>query len=270
MVPALDHELTGLPVNPLLDTAAAVAPVLTEVHGTTLVVTLNRPEVRNAIDASTAAALDAALNALDSDENLRVGILTGAGGHFCSGMDLKAFPDHGIPTVADRGLAGLTRARRGTPLIAAVEGAAVAGGFELALSCDLIVAGESAFFGLPEVARGLVAAEGGAIRLPTRIPYHLAMELLLTGDPLPAFRAEHHGLVSRLVPDGQAVIAALDLAGRISRHTADAVTAVKQIVQVSRGQDEPTAFALADPISTRLMTSPQAAAGARRFTGRAT
>ncbi|MPY33510.1 crotonase/enoyl-CoA hydratase family protein [Streptomyces adustus] len=245
-------------------------PVLTEVRGTALVITLNRPTVRNAIDAPTATALDAALSALDDDERLRAGILTGAGGHFCSGMDLKAFPEHGIPTVAERGLAGLTRSRRSTPLIAAVEGAAVAGGFELALACDLIVAGESAFFGLPEVARGLVASEGGAIRLPGRLPYHLAMELLLTGDRLPAFRAEHHGLINRLVPDGQAVTAALELAERISRHTSDAVTTVKRIVHSTRGHDEPTAFILQDPISKQLMTSPQAAAGARRFTQRTT
>lgn len=251
-------------------TQTSEAPVLTAVHGTTLVITLNRPAVRNAIDAATAAALDAALSALEDDDALRVGVLTGAAGHFCSGMDLKAFPEHGIPTVADRGLAGLTRAARTTPLIAAVEGAAVAGGFELALACDLIVAGRSAFFGLPEVARGLVASEGGAIRLPTRLPYHLAMELLLTGDRLPSVRAEHHGLVNRLVPDGQAVTAALDLAEGISRHTRDAVATVTRIVHTTRGHDEPTAFTLQDPISDGLMGSPQAVAGANRFTRRTT
>lgn len=145
-----------------------------------LLITLNRPHVRNAVDQVLAGALDSALTRLESDPSLRVGVLSGAGGHFCSGMDLKAFPAEGVPLVADRGLGGLTRARIRKPLIAAVEGAAVAGGFELALACDLITASETAFFALPEVARGLIAAEGGAVRLPGRLPYHVAMEMLLT------------------------------------------------------------------------------------------
>ncbi|WP_374117388.1 enoyl-CoA hydratase-related protein [Streptomyces sp. RKAG293] len=169
--------------------------VLTERREGVLAITLNRPRVRNAINQALAHALDTVLRLLDNDPELEVGILTGAGGHFCSGMDLKSFPDEGVPQVADRGLAGLTRARRTKPLIAAVEGAAVAGGFELVLACDLVTAADTAFFALPEVARGLIASEGGAIRLPSRLPHHLAMEMLLTARPLPAPEAARHALV---------------------------------------------------------------------------
>ncbi|MFZ3467889.1 crotonase/enoyl-CoA hydratase family protein [Streptomyces sp. 4.24] len=240
--------------------------VVTERFGATLLITLNRPRVRNAVDQRLADAVDAALTRLDGDPSLTVGVLTGAGGHFCSGMDLGAFPAEGVPVVADRGLAGLTRARVRTPLIAAVEGAAVAGGFELALACDLIVAADTAFFALPEVARGLVAAEGGAVRLPDRLPYHLAMELLLTARTLPAATAAHHGLVSQLVSEGKAVEAALALAERIQEHSPEAVRATKRIVQETRGQDEHTAFAVQDRLSAPVFASASAAEGARAFT----
>ncbi|MBN0046211.1 crotonase/enoyl-CoA hydratase family protein [Streptomyces actuosus] len=231
-----------------------------------LLMTLNRPRVRNAIDQPLAEAMDSALTRLDADPALTVGILTGAGGHFCSGMDLKAFPADGVPVVADRGLAGVTRARLRTPLIAAVEGAAVAGGFELALACDLITAADTAFFALPEVARGLVAAEGGAIRLPGRLPYHVAMEMLLTAATLPAPDAARYGLVNQLSREGGALHAALALAERVQAHSRDAVRITKQIVQDTRGLDDHTAYTVQDPLSTPVFTTTTAAEGAHAFT----
>ncbi|WP_406376077.1 crotonase/enoyl-CoA hydratase family protein [Streptomyces sp. NBC_00647] len=231
-----------------------------------LLVTLNRPRVRNAVDQALADALDSALTRLESDPSLSVGILTGAGGHFCSGMDLKAFPTEGVPLVADRGLGGLTRARVRKPLIAAVEGAAVAGGFELALACDLITASDTAFFALPEVARGLVAAEGGAVRLPGRLPYHVAMEMLLTAAPLPAPDAARYGLVNRLTDEGLAVDAALTLADRVQAHSREAVHITKRIVQDTRGLDDHTAYTVQDPLSAPVFTTGAATEGAQAFT----
>ncbi|WP_086826331.1 crotonase/enoyl-CoA hydratase family protein [Streptomyces sp. NRRL B-24572] len=241
-------------------------PVLTtEPRPGVLLITLNRPHVRNAVDRTLALAMDAALTRLETDSSLNVGILTGAGGHFCSGMDLKAFPAEGVPVVADRGLAGLTRARLRKPLIAAVEGAAVAGGFELALACDLVTAADTAFFALPEVARGLIAAEGGAIRLPGRLPYHVAMEMLLTASPLSAPDAARHGLVNQLTPVGQALQAALALADRVQAHSRDAIRITKQIVQDTRGLDDHTAYAVQDPLSTPVFATTAASEGARAF-----
>ncbi|MFJ7966585.1 crotonase/enoyl-CoA hydratase family protein [Streptomyces sp. NPDC096324] len=231
-----------------------------------LLITLNRPHVRNAVDRALAGALDSALARLDAEPSLAVGVLSGAGGHFCSGMDLKAFPDQGVPLVADRGLGGLTRARIRKPLIAAVEGAAVAGGFELALACDLITASDTAFFALPEVARGLIAAEGGAVRLPGRLPYHVAMELLLTAAPLPAADAARYGLVNRLTPEGGALDAAIALAERVQAHSPDAVHVTKRVVQDTRGLDDHTAYTVQDPLSAPVFTTRAAAEGARAFT----
>lgn len=227
-----------------------------------LVMTINRPAARNAIDRHVATALSAALDRLDADPTLTAAVLTGAGGHFCSGMDLKAFPTEGIPVVAGDGLAGLTRRAPTKPLVAAVEGYAVAGGFELALACDLIVAGESARFGLPEVHRGLIAGEGGVIRLPRRLPHHVAMELLLTGDPMPATAAAAFGLVNRVVPDGQALTTALALATRISRNAPLALAAVKHIVRATTERD---AFPLQDPWYHKVSHSADAHEGATAF-----
>ncbi|MFE9877482.1 crotonase/enoyl-CoA hydratase family protein [Streptomyces sp. NPDC005784] len=231
-----------------------------------LLITLNRPRVRNAVDQVLADALDSALTRLESDPSLSVGILTGAGGHFCSGMDLKAFPTEGVPLVADRGLAGLTRARIRKPLIAAVEGAAIAGGFELALACDLITASDTAFFALPEVARGLIAAEGGAVRLPGRLPYHVATEMLLTATALPAPDAARYGLVNRLTREDGALDAALALAERVQAHSRDAVHITKRIVQDTRGLDDHTAYTVQDPLSAPVFTTGAATEGAQAFT----
>lgn len=170
------------------------------------------------------------------------------------------------PVVAGRGPAGLTRARLRKPLIAAVEGAAVAGGFELALACDLITAADTAFFALPEVARGLIAAEGRAIRLPGRLPCHVAMEMLLTAAPLSATDAARYGLVNRLTPEGRALEAALDLSARIQAHSPHAVHITKQIVQNTRGLDDHAAYGVQDPLSTPVFATTAATEGAQAFT----
>ncbi|MFD4242414.1 crotonase/enoyl-CoA hydratase family protein [Streptomyces sp. NPDC058525] len=248
------------------ETARTAQPVvLTERQDGVLVISLNRPHVRNAIDQALARALDAALLLLEDDPELEVGIMTGSQGHFCSGMDLKAFPAEGVPRVADRGLAGLTRAHRTKPVIAAVEGAAVAGGFELVLACDLVTAADTAFFALPETARGLVASEGGAIRLPARIPHHLAMEMLLTGSPLPAADAARHGLVSRLTAEGKALDAALALAERIRANSPRAVRITRQVVEATRGLADDAAFAVQDPLTAPVFRTSTATEGARAF-----
>src|SRR4051794_31115496 len=186
--------------------------VLTERRDGVLVITLNRPEVRNAVNAAVAEGIGAALDALDADDDLTVGVLTGAGGFFSAGMDLGAFVKGESPYVGDRGFAGITRRASRKPLIAAIEGFAVAGGFEVALSCDLIVAAEGAKLGIPESKRSLVAAGGALLRLPKRMPYHVVMELALTGDPMPAERFHEFGVVNRLAAPGAALDTALELA----------------------------------------------------------
>src|SRR5947208_179211 len=192
--------------------------VLTERRDGVLLIKLNRPDLRNAVNAALAEGVAAALDELDADDALSVGVLTGAGKGFSSGMDLKAFVAGESPYAGDRGFAGITQRAAEKPLIAAIEGFAVAGGFEVALSCDLIVAARGARLGVPEVKRGLVAAGGALLRLPQRIPYHLAMELALTGDPVDAERAHELGLVNRLTEPGGAVDAALELADAIVKN----------------------------------------------------
>src|SRR3546814_598818 len=177
------------------------------------IITVNRPEARNAVNYETAHELAKAFDALDANDQVAIGILTGAGNTFSSGMDLKAFALNGQrPLVEGRGFAGLCEKPPRKPLIAAVEGYALAGGFEMALSCDLIVAADNANFGLPEVKRGIVAGSGGMVRLPSRIPYHIAMEAVLTGEMLPAARPPGHGLGNSLVEPGKALEAVLELA----------------------------------------------------------
>ena len=204
--------------------------VLIEQRSTTLVITLNRPERRNAVDRAMSEAVAAALDALDSRSDLRVGVITGAGGSFCSGMDLKAFVAGSRPEVEGRGFGGLTEAPPAKPLIAAVEGYALAGGCEMVLACDLIVAADDASFGLPEVTRGLVAGSGGLTRLSRRIPPSLAMEYALTGKRLLAIEAYRLGLVNRLTARGGALAAALELADEIAANAPLATMASKRIM----------------------------------------
>lgn len=207
--------------------------VRTERVGSALLITIDRPQARNAVDAATAARLAAALDELEAGPELRVGVLTGAGGTFSAGMDLKAALKGESPEVAGRGFGGLTEAELTKPLIAAVEGFALGGGFELVLGCDLIVAAEDAKFGLPEVKRGLIAAGGGVVRLPERIPHHLAMELLLTGEPIDGRRAGSLGLANRVVAPGEAAAVALQLAEQIAENAPLALAAVKKVVRAT-------------------------------------
>ena len=210
------------------------AELLTEVRDGVLIITINRPEAKNAMNKAAAEGIAAALDQLDSDDNLRVGIITGAGGTFCSGMDLKGFLRGESPTVPGRGFGGITEKGPVKPLIAAVEGYALAGGMELMVSCDLIVANSGAKFGIPEAKRGLAAAAGGLMKLPDMIPQKIAMELALTGDFIDTTRAYGLGLVNR-VTDGPALDAALELAKAITANGPIAVRVSKQIVLESRG-----------------------------------
>src|ERR1700681_3795382 len=198
------------------ETAVISEPVVAERRGDTLLITLNRPEVRNAVNAAVAEGVAGALDELDEDDALSVGVLTGAGGFFSAGMDLGAFVKGESPWFGDRGFAGITQRASRKPLIAAIERFAVAGGLEIALACDLIVASRGAKLGIPEAKRSLVAAAGALLRLPRRIPYHVVMELALTGDPLPAERFHEFGLVNELAEPGSAVEVALALAARLA------------------------------------------------------
>ena len=213
------------------DQAAAAPAVLTERRGNVMLITLNRPEVRNAVNAALAAGLAGALEELDGDEELSVGVLTGTGGFFSAGMDLGAFVRGESAWFGDRGFAGITQRASRKPLIAAIEGFALAGGMEIALSCDLIVAAKGARMGIPETKRSLVAAGGALLRMPRRMPYHVVMELALTGDPLPAERFHEFGLVNRLTEAGGAVDGALELAAALVKNGPLALIATKQILQ---------------------------------------
>ena len=229
------------------------------------VITINRPEARNAIDNAVTVAMGAALDELDADDSLTVGIITGAGGTFCAGMDLKAFLRGEQVFLEGRGLAGLTERPPRTPLIAAVEGWALAGGCELALSCDMIVAADDAKFGIPEVKRSLVAAAGGLLRLPRILPPPIAMELALTGDPMSAEDAYRYGLVNHLTPSGGALDGALALARRITPNGPLAVAASKQIITGARDWPLEEAFRNQEPLARPVLTSQDAREGAQAF-----
>jgi enoyl-CoA hydratase len=239
--------------------------VLTEVDGPVAVVTINRPGARNAVNEAVATGLAGALDDLDERRDVRVIILTGAGGTFCAGMDLKGFVAGENPMAGGRGFGGIVERPPAKPVIAAVEGFALAGGFEIALSCDLIVASDAATFGLPEVTRGLVAAAGGLLRLQHRIPYHLAMEIALTGQRVPAAQLQQAGLINRLVPAGQALAAARELAGQLSQNAPLALAASKQIMVDSANWSPAEAFARQGAISGKVFGSSDATEGAVAF-----
>ena len=206
--------------------------VLVTVREGVIEVTINRPEARNAMNKAAAEAIAAAMDRLDADDDLRCAILTGAGGTFCSGMDLKGFLKGEMPVVGDRGFAGLTSWTPKKPVIAAVDGYALAGGMELALACDMIVASRGTRFGIPEAKRGMVAAGGGVVQLPRLLPRPLAMELALTGDPITAERAYELGLVNMLT-DGPAIEGARTLAVRVAANGPLALIASKGIIRDS-------------------------------------
>lgn len=240
-------------------------PVHTEARDGVLIVTINRPEARNAINTATAEAIGAAMDRLDADPTLVCGVVTGAGGTFCAGMDLAAFLAGERPSIPVRGFAGIVEQPSAKPLVAAVEGAAVAGGFEIALACDLVVATERTRFGLPEVSRGLVAAGGGLLRLAERIPMALAMEWALTGALVPAQRAYEVGLVNRITTVGGALDAALELAGAIAANGPLALAATKRILAEQFSWEESEFWARQGEISGAVFTSEDAREGATAF-----
>ena len=239
--------------------------VTAEIFGRVLVISIDRPEARNAINQQVAIGVAAALDRLDGDPRLAVGVLTGRGGTFSSGMDLKGFLRGESPVVAGRGLAGLTEAPPRTPLIAAVEGWAVAGGFEMVLACDLVVAASDAQFGLPEVKRSLVAGGGGLLRLPRRVPYHVAMELVLTGDMLSGKRAYELGLVNKLTDPGQALTGALALADVIAANGPLALQASKEILRRGVDWSEEQGWKNQTEIMLPVFASADAREGAQAF-----
>ncbi|MCP9488268.1 MAG: crotonase/enoyl-CoA hydratase family protein [Solirubrobacteraceae bacterium MAG38_C4-C5] len=240
-------------------------PVLTQRRDGVLLITLNRPEARNAVNTALAEGVAAALDELDADDALNVGVLTGAGRSFCAGMDLKAFVAGERPWVGDRGFAGIAQRASRKPLIAAVEGFAVAGGFEIALACDLLVAARNAKLGVPEVRRSLVAAGGALLRMPQRMPYALAMELALTGDPIEAQRGYELGVVNRVTEAGRAVEVALELAERIAANGPLALAATKEVLQAQRDWSQEEFWERQSTIVDPVFASQDAREGATAF-----
>ncbi|WP_430332541.1 crotonase/enoyl-CoA hydratase family protein [Rhodococcus sp. ACT016] len=242
-----------------------MSSVLAEFDSGIAIFTINRPEARNAVDLEVAEAMAAAVDEFEARPDLMVGILTGAGGNFCAGMDLKAFARGEKPSLPGRGFAGIAEQPPTKPLIAAVEGWALAGGCELALAADLVVAAEDAKFGIPEVKRGLVAAGGGLLRLPRVLPYQTAMELALTGDPLTAPQAHARGLVNVLTSPGEALDGARRLAARIAANGPMAVRVTKQVVSLAAGYTDPQAFDAQRVLTGPVFTSADAREGAVAF-----
>jgi len=239
--------------------------VLVDVADGIMVVTLNRPEAKNAANKALAEGVAAAMDRLDSDDDIRVAILTGAGGTFCAGMDLKAFLSGETPMVEGRGFAGLTEKAPRKPLIAAVEGYALAGGLELAIACDLIVTADNAKFGIPETKRGLAAAAGGLMRLPRQIPQRIAMEMALTGDFIDAERAAALGLVNEVVPAGTALEAAKGLAARIVANGPLAVAVSKQVIVESADWSADEMWQKQGELVTPVFSSEDAIEGSAAF-----
>ena len=235
--------------------------VLTEQIGRVLLITINRPEARNAIDHEAAAQLVAAARALSADDALSAGVITGAGESFCAGMDLKAFAKQGAP----RDLITFYEEGSTKPLIAAVNGSALGGGLEVALTCDLIVAADGATFGTPEVTRGLFAAGGGLTRLGRRLPYGIAMEMVLTGQPITAESALHHGLVNRVVPVERVKDEAMAIAETIGRNAPLAVSASKDLLRESAHMSEQDFWEHQKAWTRIVLRSDDAKEGARAF-----
>jgi enoyl-CoA hydratase len=230
-----------------------------------LIITINRPAAKNALDRAVAEGVAAAVDELDDSDDLRVGVLTGAGGTFSAGMDLKAFLRGETPMIEGRGLCGITSTPPRKPLIGAAEGWALAGGFELLLACDLIVAAETARFGVPEVTRSLVAIGGAALQLPQRVPFNLALEMLLTGEPLTASRAAEIGLVNRVTTEGQALQGALELAATIAANGPLAVTATKAVARGASDWTFAEGWARQAELTDAVFASEDAREGATAF-----
>ena len=241
--------------------------VLTERHGNVLVVRLNRPDARNAVNGAVATGIEAAIDALEADDTLACGVLAASGPIFCAGADLKLIAaGRGGEMATERGgFAGLVRRRRAKPLVAAIHSDALAGGFEIALACDLLVAAAGARLGLPEVKRSLVALGGGLVELPRLVGEKLALELALTGDPIAVERLERAGLVSRVVPAADVEREALALAARIGGNGPLAVRASYRIIRESRDADTDASWALSMTIGLPVFASEDAREGARAF-----
>jgi enoyl-CoA hydratase len=239
--------------------------VLVERREGVAIITINRPGAKNALDLAVAEGVAAAVDELDASDDLRVGVLTGAGGTFSAGMDLKAFLRGETPLIDGRGLCGITLTPPRKPLIGAVEGWALAGGFELLLACDLVVAAETARFGVPEVRRSLVAAGGAALLLTRRVPFNVAMEMLLTGEPLMAPRAAEIGLVNLLTAEGQALPGALELAASIAANGPLAVAATKAVARGSSDWTFADGWAQQADLIAPVFASEDAQEGATAF-----
>jgi enoyl-CoA hydratase len=239
--------------------------VLLEQRDRVLLITLSRPEVRNAVNAAMAAAIAAAIDELDGNPELLVGVLTGAAGCFSAGMDLKAFAAGETPFVDGRGFAGITERSARKPLIAAIEGFALAGGLEMALACDLIVAGRDARLAIPEVRRGLFAGAGALLRLPRCIPYHVAAEMALTGEGPSAERLHELGLINRLTDPGGALAAALELAAAIAANSPLAVRTSKEVLECQQYWSREEAWQRQAELFEQVLAAPDAMEGAIAF-----
>jgi enoyl-CoA hydratase len=239
--------------------------VLVEEDDGVLVITINRPHARNAVNRAVSYGVCAAVDEMDRRDDLHIGVLTGAGGTFCSGMDLKAFLAGEITRVEGRGILGIAMTPPKKPLIAAVEGYALAGGFEVVLACDLLVAARDAKFGIPEVKRGLAAAAGGLMRLPRCIPQRIAMEMALTGDMYSAEFLDRHGLVNRLVEPGQALVEAKALARAIVKNAPLSLAASKRVIVEQRDWPIAEMFDRQAEITGRVLASEDAREGAAAF-----
>ena len=239
--------------------------LLRERRGHIELLTINRPEARNAINRATALALSAALDDCESDDDVWVVVLTGADTKaFSAGMDLKAFATGEFP-ITEKGFGGITKRDFPKPLIAAVNGSALAGGFEIMISCDMVVAADHAKFGIPEAQRGLIAGGGGLIRLPKRVPLTIAYEMALTADPIDAQRAYELGLVNRVVPGDQVLDAAIALAERIAKNAPLAVRVSKSVIKQATELNEEASWKVNDDAFGLIGRSADALEGAVAF-----
>ncbi len=239
--------------------------VTTEIRDGIMIITLNRPDAMNAINLELAELLAASLDELDQNKDVSVGVLTGAGRGFCAGMDLKEFVSKGMPMVGDRGFGGITERASKKPLVCAVEGFALAGGLEVALSADLIVAAKGAKFGIPEVTVGLFAAAGALLRLPRVLPYGRAMKMALTGAPISAEEAYELGMVAELADKGEALNTAIELAQKISKNAPLGLIASKQLLCEMQGRTEEEFWAYQQSQIKTVFNSEDGKEGATAF-----
>lgn len=242
-----------------------MSEILLNVEDGVAVITLNRPEAKNAVNQALAEAMAKTLDEVESRDDVRVIILTGADGSFCAGMDLKAFVAGEKVVTDDKGFAGFVQAFVSKPVIAAIEGYALAGGCELALACDLIVAADNSKFGLPEVKRGLAAGAGGLLRLPRQLPYRIAMELALTGDFADAQRMYELGLINRVVEKGCALAGAMELGRTIAANAPMSTSATKTVIARQQDWSQDEMFDRQNEIIDPVMTSEDAIEGSRAF-----